>query len=653
VPNAPRRTLLALLAAVAAGCGDSNPTEARAPVITILPEIAEFRIQLGDTISIETLANPNDVDEFLVEVVPGMEVIGYFEILQQPDFGGVKFTMSPGAAGKSVQVMDAGPGMQENSTEMLVTNSNHVRVRIEKWPYPLRARFPFPYRFVVREIDSAPENHPVLVQPGDTIREAIDYTGDYDIFHLTATAGDELTFFLDFEGTSPTGRLELLLRGNGQQNVIAVDTGGVRPRDLQRRYSRRQQITGGEYRIIVRPSLTNEFGLKAPYRIWVNKLDRAPESAPATLLPGNAIISESIDVPNDVDEFIIDLPSRRYLLIESFTDPAQPELSVELTDRVNPVSVAPASEDVREIAAQVSGATSTLTRHRSSSAFPARAGTYKLVIDGANHGPIGYVGPYAFRVAVIDTTPESVSPILTIGQIVTGESIDRNGDIDVFRFHAEKGDVLRVHFASLATSGAGELLASMLDPLAPPNIGEWIHTWWIPVHPADSVGIPPPVWIRRTGWYYIDVRGNEEGSNTLEAGPYSLGVLRMPTAPESAASALQAGVEVQEALDYLGDIDEFTFAAAPGLRFTVSGTLEGETPDTYGQRMIVIDVIDAAADTLIAWTMLHGGTVTPTMPPSGQIIVRIRERVPNSDMFGRHYTYTETGDYRLRLDIID
>ena len=167
-----------------------------------------------------------------------------------------------------------------------------------------RSRREGSYHIQLIPYDPSPEHTDRIIQVGDTmVNEAIDDADDVDEFILRGTPGSDVVIFL-YDRTmvnSTVVRLELV------DPVTKI----VRPWQESPAFLGAQGVTG---RYATLPS-TGELMLRllgapaAPYALTVLPINRAPETAAASIALGDTITSESIDTRADVDEFRFAAPA--------------------------------------------------------------------------------------------------------------------------------------------------------------------------------------------------------------------------------------------------------------------------------------------------------------------------------------------------------
>jgi hypothetical protein len=107
-------------------------------------------------------------------------------------------------------------------------------------------------------------------------------------------------------------------------------------------------------------------------------------------------------------------------------------------------------------------------------------------------------------------------------------------------------------------------------------------------------------------------------------GPYTLQVRPLDRAPETLPAAVTRGVHiVGESIDYIGDIDEFTFNGVAG--DTASVTLSNF--QSFGELRLLLDLLSPTGVVLASITELFqtpNTTPTVTLPVTGTYLIRVR-----------------------------
>ena len=237
----------------------------------------------------------------------------------------------------------------------------------------------------------------------------------------------------------------------------------------------------------------------------------------------------------------------------------------------------------------------------------------------------GYgIGTYTLTVSlIIDDHGNSRgdATAIRVGADVRG-ALDYDGDIDYFRFQAERGQTYRIDVA-LGTLDDSELV--LLDPdgreLA--YNGDYGDTY------ASRLYWEAP----SNGVYYVAVTGYGTGTYTLTVSLSDL--IDDHGNSEGEATAIRVGADVRGAVDYEGDIDFFRFQAERGQSYQIDvalGTLDDSIVDLYDVDWSFVDTNDDYGDTLASRLFWEA-------PSSGERYVAV-------EGFG-------IGTYTLTVSIVD
>jgi hypothetical protein len=176
-----------------------------------------------------------------------------------------------------------------------------------------------PYRFHLALADTLPEDVAATRAFGDSVvGEAIDTPGDVDRFTFAGTPGSEVVIWarpVPIPSGDPRFLTQLLaeagdsvaVRGyylsSGLEPVIVPPSGKLRVQIEQLRYG-----DGVPFTAI------------GPYVLMASVLNRAPETAPATLTLGDTVTTESINRIGDVDEFTFSGTAGQQVHIHAFAN---------------------------------------------------------------------------------------------------------------------------------------------------------------------------------------------------------------------------------------------------------------------------------------------------------------------------------------------
>jgi hypothetical protein len=590
------------------------------------PESRPVRFLMGDTVteSLETLA---DIDTFVVAGSAGQGVVAYAEALNGSSPGilslGVETLTGVGSAPGDTDLQQASTG------GFLLPASRDYRVTVQSardfnTGYRL---YRGPYRFQLRSITTAPEHHAAPIAVGDTVAgESIDYVADVDAFTLSGAPGQECVVFL--QGLTGNAASQFVLDVLDSTGAITTNTqsGGSDAALLGQMTARFRFPATGPAQMHLRVSGSSDHALadRGAYRFWVYPIDRHPETVPDTLALGDSILDEPIDVPGDVDEFHVKVPDSTGLNVVVRSGPTSTggALQATLLDSTGRIVVGLLPLSAGDIS--------------QSGAFEVGAGSYTLRVNGFSAYDDGrspsqgsyQVWLYAFRFA-----PETAPDTIAIGDTVTTETLHPPGDVDVYHFFGTQGQHVNV---ALAGQGApGGTISLELDPI--------LFSFQSPTA-GDSLGgnQSTRIDLQTTGWYRIRIGGDgPPGAPLTDAGPYQFAVTAADTLPEHVARNIAVGDTVAgESIDYLGDYDSYVVTGTAGQTIAVS--FQTLASANFVPALELDDIVTGDSLAAVLGNRTPTFTVPVTLPPSGQIALRVREVPPGT---GGGYLYA--GGYRF------
>src|SRR5690348_2941682 len=297
------------------------------------------------------------------------------------------------------------------------------------------------------------------------------------------------------------------------------------------------------------------------YRVHIHALeaDGPPEHAAAATSIGTVVDGEALDNVVDVDDYSFDVVTGDEFIV--YAQGRAPDdtnrLVVDVTLPGDTISTS------RIIAA---GNDPDSESHASGRIIAPRAGTVHLRV--APYGDLitsaRYVGAYRLEVARIDRAPERQPQIISLGDTINGESIDRVGDVDEFFLDAQQGEEYNVFFQTAPgpASNALRLEVSGLPPgLVPSLTSTGTDTLVLAEHPTSTFRIPA------SGRYVIRVAGIDDREG-LNRGAYRLFVYRIDRHPEHVPAVHALGdTVVGERLELPGDIDEYSLTVPAATLF--------------------------------------------------------------------------------------
>ena len=526
------------------------------------PETAGADIVLGQTVESERLDVGGDVDEFRLAGKAGQEVVAFV----QPATGSNSLTAEL-LDSASRQVV-GGVSTTAGSTDLEEWSTGRV-VLPRTGTYLLRLSNPWtdhagrPYRFRVSEVNRAPETGSARIAVGAVAGDSIDHVGDVDEFTFPGRAGQELSLLAQLvSGMSNELTVELLRGGapiatlRAREPNASIDDWGT---------GRIALPADGEYMVRVSgPAAGARARVTGRYRFELYPVDRRPEAGGPATLDGGAV-SSAIERPGDVDEFTFAGTAGQ--IVMATIRGAAASRGYFMLELLGPDGAVKAS--AASTGEYVSYTTFTLTQ----------TGSHALRISGLPRaaGSPSY-GGYAAEAYSINPAPEHVPATLQVGQTITGEVIDRPGDIDVFTFRGEAGRVVNVFLGQPSTNG------SVMGTLRPAGqTGPGGH----PVYPGT-----PSLDGQSTGRYTLEaityeLRVSSAAHNTaVPQAPYGLRIFPIDRRPEQRPATYVLGETVSgEPLYPAGDIDEYTFqlSAPTRLRIVWQSVSDGPSGSVFAK----------------------------------------------------------------------
>jgi hypothetical protein len=607
------------------------------------PEHRASTVPLSAEIRGESIDRSGDLDEFRFTVAAGDELNAF---LQAPRPFLLEITPPSGSAIASVTAPSgADTGLFRVSTgrfQFQQAGTYLARVSGSDLIADTGA-----YRFFLYHVDRRPEHAPQALTAGDTVAsESIDLPGDVDEFTFSATAGQELNAFLQARDGSPNTHLMLEAVDVDGTVLGSAYSAGSDTSLLEQATGRFAARSTGTQRLRVKAAPFAGIELSTgPYRLFLYRVNRLPESRPATLTFGDSVFGESIDVPGDVDEFQVTVPesSGANLLIEL---PAAPPGSQSI---------------VAQLVNLASGEVALSTSVNAAGASPSsRArlgpGAYVLRVTATEYAGVPQLrGPYRVWLNKFSYRPEVARDTLAIGDTVSVESIDPLGDEDDFVFFGTRGQRINLALQGRGPAPGGAFEVSLSN-------SSWPHGPLVTVgSPSMATELGDHQTLRYdlpyTGWYQLAVSGAGPAGATSAPGPYRLAVTPAGTAPESVSAVLLPGDSVApEALDFLGDVDEFRVTAGRGRELNVVFDSPAAPSGNVFPRVLIVD--PATGDSLdgeVAQGMRVAGPIQ--VPASGQLSITVYE--PRNSFYQRCSDATcngalaYTGPYGLRLFVLD
>jgi hypothetical protein len=540
-----RRAAVALMIAAAAACGSSTE-----------PSGDLSHVSLGSIVSGE-LAATDTVQTYIFHSGASSLVLIPFEVQGGDLF--VSLVDSVSQQSVNSQFIASGSTLGDDSRLGVAPPSDAVYI-LRVSAYPLLGHRTF--RFQLQPVLFAPEKRPAAFAVGDTVAgETLEAPTDIDVFNGTGQPGQDVTFIAEAPGSAALGPVLIYVRD--PQGVSVQGFAQVKAGDPA-------AVTTGRFTVPASGQFTvrieaQSFGgiprYQGAYRFWSYVINHAPESRPAAVTTGVEVTGESIDRASDVDEF-------------TFTAAAGAEINAFIqAPRFRILQVlSPAGVSVGS--ASSSAADTSLFAHETGRMVLTQGGTYTIRVFGAQPDSLVDVGPYRFFLYPINRAPEHVGAALTLGDTLNGETIDRPGDIDEFTFTGTAGEEFNAFLQAAGSPSSALFNLEVIDADGTRLAG------------TASTGADSALLGQATGRFAARTTGtlrvrvqSAAFTHSRDTGPYRLVVYRTNPAPEVHAAALVPGDSVfGEAIDYQGDLDNFTMTV----------------PDSLGVNMVV-ELVGGAA----------------------------------------------------------
>lgn len=594
------------------------------------PEHASPEIVANTTIT-ETIDGPGDVDDFFLHGGRGDVLIASLQAQSPGDTRELRLEITSGGFVGSITAASTSRDTALDSQ----TTGRFVR----QSPKPYRFRFTGPYvgayRFQVVKVNLEPETEPQAAAENTPIAgERLDYLGDIDEFVIRGPVGTEYNVMFRLANGDPQSTAQVDISG------VGIDPSGFNVTSSGRDSVLADQATG---RFALGTSGTAKVRVqgigraRGPYEILVYRIDPAPEGAKRALVPSDSVSTEAIEFPGDVDEFALDLATSDTLNLVLIPEP---------TTRWSSPTVTPLEARILTTSGQIVARTSALGEVAvGSGSVPLAAGRYRVQVVTVADRVNGYRGPYRLAAYQLRSRPENGNGTLPIG-VIAADVIDPAGDTDTYEIAGTRGDHIDIRFQALEPSGFDRLLTLFLrarDNLLLAST----HSGLAPLLDLGQVG-SGRITIDETGPYLIAVMSANNGRLASERGGYRTMVRRYPAAPERHAPRLVAGdVVTDEAIDELGDVDEFSLEGPPGTDVAVYITAPP------GPGIVSVDLVDPVTKEVLrsigsgGWFQSLGRVV---LPPSGRWLLRVAEpRSPTPHAL----PFLRTGGYRLAIQPIN
>jgi len=591
------------------------------------PEHTAAQVTPGDTISGETIDYVGDIDEFTIAGVPDGEVNLFLQATGATNKNAIFSDTARTGLGLDppvIAVDSVGTTLlQHYTTRFRLDGSGHHRVTMTGAEFPLSKG---PYRFFVYPINRAPEHAAAVLQLGDTIKgESIELPGDVDEFTVQVPANDTANFLFWRPNSFSDVLVATVDTGPTAAVVAAIQAPGLTLPEYGTGTGRRL-VQAGDLALHIEGGGTGGGSFTGPYRVETFSLDDRPELASPTLILGDTI-TEAMEPAGDHDAFTFQTAPGQlvnfFLQGTGFVSGYGYEAA--LADSVGEAFDGLGNE---------TGGTPGVETGRLDLPY---AGRFEVLVSPNNEGQVGpEQGPYRLAVVPVDPSPEQSPAAFPLGDTLTAEGLDYLGDVDQFLVTAPVASSVQV---LLSHSLNGILHYETRDP-ATMDLIQTGNSYSITGTALGPTALPAG------GQFYVRVFQarsifNPVGNAFSLTGPYTLAVVAIDSQPESVVSTIAVGDTVfGEAIDPIGDIDEFSFAGSVGQVVTA----KIRAPFAFDFSTVRLDIVNASNGNILGSAQTIDDTVESTgpitLPVTGAYLLRVHGI---SDREGQ-------GGYRITLE---
>ena len=504
--------------------------------VQLNPEDRSAMFAIGDTVTGEAIDPVADVDGFLVQGRAGERVVAVLDPLAPSASGGLTLDVLDPASMTRLGGMAAYAGRAPSGT------TGRLLLPATRW-YEFRVsgadgyqRYVGLYRFWSYAIDPAPEHIPAEVSVATEVAgEAIDRAGDIDEFTFPTAAGAEYDALLvaprPFRLTVAAGTdtaVAAVTASPGATHTPATGRFTLRTAD-----SATLRVSGG-------PAIADT----GAYRFVLYPIDRRPEHVSATLVPGDTVTGEAVDVPGDIDEFTFSADTGRQFNV--FFQALGP--SPNVTERLDLVG----AEWLDVVS--TGGDTGQFTGRFS--------GLRTVRVLGWDDTSDLHVGPYRLCLYAIDPRPEHVAGTLALDDSLSGEALDVPGDVDEFHVAVPDSTLVSLLIQLGPDASAGTVGAELIDAVSSRPVAGVLADAPNAYGFTRGVAVAP-------GPYTLRVAAVNDRS--AFHGSYRLWLYHFGLGPESVRDTIAVGDTVGgEAIDVPGDEDDFYFYGTTGEHIDVA-----------------------------------------------------------------------------------
>ena len=324
------------------------------------------------------------------------------------------------------------------------------------------------------------------------------------------------------------------------------------------------------------------------FRMFLYRIDPAPEHRAATFAAGDTVTGERLENSADMDEFPLAFTAGIELIAYFQGDDSLAQGAVGLT------VLRPDGSDLASVASDT-GVSDLEGRATGRFVIPAD-GVYRFLVQGGIPYPSAMptVGGFRFQVLPVNRAPETGPSAVALGDTTTG-AIEHQGDVDEYTITGTPGQEFNTFFQSLGGAFVAELEGE--TPLEEGPFGMESSGQDTSLYAVSSRTVALPA----SGSATIRVRGRDDRFE-LDRGAYRFFLYPIDRLPESGPATLTLGDSVDGTLELPGDIDEFK------LTVPSSGLANLLLESPTGGGLLLLTRLDVTGQIVLGDQLLFAGT---------------------------------------------
>ena len=461
-------------------------------------------------------------------------------------------------------------------------------------------------QFVLSQRELEPEQQSASFAIGDSIvGESMDGAGDIDVFTAQGTPGQEFVLAVDAPSSSTPGVIQV--------RVVDLTTGGGSLSFVHLGLNPPQSTLGtltvpASGSIAVRFETPNVPHFRGAYRFWTYPVNRAPEQIGAPVTPSSVIAGERIQRAGDVDEFTFPLAAGQEFT--AFMSAGNPF----------PLHIAAQGDFPFGAVVDTAPADTGMFGAFTPRLVAAQGGTHVARVTGSP--TLSDTGAYRVYIYPVDRRPAQRAAAIVAGDTISGEAVNRPGDIDEFTFSASAGDEFNAFLQAQDGSANTRLQLEAVDA-----DGTVLGTAYSPGNAATLLSqVTGTFTMRSSGTHRLRVGALQQNNFGGNTGPYRLLLYRVNKQPETQPPTLGFTDSVSgESIETPGDVDEFQVVVPAGYGASLFLQHDGTVP-------------------------MDGGSLRAHLVDSAGTVVLATNVAPGPRTGGARLRVLSPGNYRLRVE---